>query len=87
MLFIADQWKVCCDSLNYLRRQTAKETGIIPEDTYNYLWVVDWPLFEYDEATAVGSLPTTHLPCQTTRGSNCWKLNLTRRTLEATISF
>lgn len=49
LLFIADQWKVCCDSLNYLRRQTAKETGIIPEDTYNYLWVVDWPLFEYDE--------------------------------------
>ena len=49
LLFIADQWKVCCDSLNYLRRQTAKETGIIPKDTYKYLWVVDWPLFEYDE--------------------------------------
>lgn len=49
LLFIADKWKVCCDSLNYLRRQTAKETGIIPKDKYNYLWVVDWPLFEYDE--------------------------------------
>ncbi len=49
LLFIADQWKVCCDSLNYLRRHTAKETGIIPKDTYKYLWVVDWPLFEYDE--------------------------------------
>lgn len=49
LLFIADQWKVCCDSLDYLRRQTAKETGIIPKDTYKYLWVVDWPLFEYDE--------------------------------------
>lgn len=49
LLFIADQWKVCCDSLNYLRRHTAKETGIIPKDTYKYLWVVGWPLFEYDE--------------------------------------
>lgn len=49
LLFIADQWKVCCDSLDYLRRQTARETGIIPKDTYKYLWVVDWPLFEYDE--------------------------------------
>lgn len=49
ILFVADQWKVCCDSLDYLRRTTAKETGIIPEDVYAFTWVVDWPLFEYDE--------------------------------------
>ena len=49
VVFVADKWKVCCDSLNHLRREFAKETGIIPKDVYDFVWVVDWPLFEYDE--------------------------------------
>ena len=47
--FIADKWKVCCDSLDHLRREFAKETGIIPKGVFKFVWVVDWPLFEYDE--------------------------------------
>ena len=46
---VADKWKVVTDSLDHLRRECAKETGIIPKDTYSFVWVVDWPLFEYDE--------------------------------------
>ena len=49
LVFVADIWKVVCDSLNYLRRAFAKETGIIPKDVYDFVWIVDWPLFEYDE--------------------------------------
>lgn len=49
IVFVADKWKVVCDSLNYLRRSFAKETGIIPKNTYEFVWIVDWPLFEYDE--------------------------------------
>ena len=49
VVFIADKWKVCCDSLDHLRREFAKETNIIPKHIFNFVWVVDWPLFEYDE--------------------------------------
>lgn len=49
LLFVADKWKVCCDSLDHLRRECAKETGIIPKHQFDFVWVVDWPLFEYDE--------------------------------------
>lgn len=51
ILFVAAPWKVCCDSFNYLRRQIAKEMGMIPEHVFDFTWVVDWPLFEYDEGT------------------------------------
>lgn len=46
---IADIWKVVTDSLDYLRRTFAKETGIIPQHEFKFAWVVNWPLFEYDE--------------------------------------
>lgn len=49
VVFVADKWKVCCDSLNHLRREFAKETDIIPKHVFDFVWVVDWPLFEYDE--------------------------------------
>ncbi|RMC24370.1 MULTISPECIES: aspartate--tRNA ligase [unclassified Lactobacillus] len=49
LVFVADKWKVCCDSLDHLRREFAKETNIIPKHVFNFIWVVDWPLFEYDE--------------------------------------
>ena len=49
VVFIADKWKVCCDSLDHLRREFAKETEIIPKHVFDFIWVVDWPLFEYDE--------------------------------------
>lgn len=49
VLFVADSRKVCADSLGYLRKHFAKELKLYDEDQFNFLWVVDWPLFEYDE--------------------------------------
>lgn len=49
LVFVADKWKVCCDSLDHLRREFAKETNIIPKHEFDFVWIVDWPLFEYDE--------------------------------------
>ncbi|USS91027.1 aspartate--tRNA ligase [Fructilactobacillus carniphilus] len=49
LLFAADRAKVVADTLGYLRVAIAKEQNMIPADKYNFLWVVDWPLFEYDE--------------------------------------
>ncbi|AVK63118.1 aspartate--tRNA ligase [Lactobacillus sp. CBA3606] len=49
LLFAADSFKVVSDTLGYLRKAIAKEQGLIDDSKYAYLWVVDWPLFEYDE--------------------------------------
>ncbi len=46
---VASTPKVVADSLGFLRQQLAKELDLIKPGVYHPLWVVDWPLFEYDE--------------------------------------
>ena len=48
-LIISDRDKVVFDSLGFLRRHTAEEMGLLRDDDYRLLWVVDFPLFEYNE--------------------------------------
>ena len=49
ILFCADQPDVVAASLGNLRLHLGRQLNLIPEDTYNLLWVTDFPLFEYDE--------------------------------------
>ncbi|GAJ25478.1 aspartyl-tRNA synthetase [Liquorilactobacillus sucicola DSM 21376 = JCM 15457] len=49
ILFVADKRKVVADALGYLRTSIAKELDLIDQTKYAFLWVVDWPLFEYSE--------------------------------------
>ena len=49
ILFVAGSFHVVSDSLGYLRRTIAEELDMIKPDQWNYLWVVNWPMFEYDE--------------------------------------
>lgn len=49
ILFAADSKKVCYASLGALRQKLAADLDLINKDKYNYLWVVNWPLLEYDE--------------------------------------
>lgn len=49
LLFVADKKSVVADSLGALRLHLGKELGLIDESKFNFLWVIDWPLFEYDE--------------------------------------
>ena len=46
---MAGSFHVVCDSLGYLRESIAKELDLIDENKFNYLWVINWPMFEYDE--------------------------------------
>ncbi|PIC75891.1 aspartate--tRNA ligase [Sporosarcina sp. P19] len=48
-LFGADKKSVVADSLGALRLKLGKELDLIDQSQYNFLWVTDWPLFEYDE--------------------------------------
>ncbi|AWE08032.1 aspartate--tRNA ligase [Lysinibacillus sp. 2017] len=49
LLFVADKSSVVADALGALRQKLAKELGLIDESKFEFLWIVDWPLFEYDE--------------------------------------
>ncbi len=47
--FVADKWKVVVDALGALRLHVAKLAGLIPEGQFKFLWVTEFPGFEYDE--------------------------------------
>lgn len=36
------------NALGYLRLELGKRFNLIPEDQYNFVWITDFPLFEYD---------------------------------------
>jgi aspartyl-tRNA synthetase len=49
LLFVADKKSVVADSLGALRLKLGKDLKLIDETKFNFLWVTDWPLLEYDE--------------------------------------
>ncbi|WP_066311737.1 aspartate--tRNA ligase [Bacillus sp. FJAT-29814] len=49
LLFVADKKSVVADALGALRLKLGKELGLIDQSKFNFLWVTDWPLLEYDE--------------------------------------
>lgn len=48
VLFVADKNKVTLPVLGALRLKVAKQLDIIPEG-YNFLWITEFPFFEYDD--------------------------------------
>ena len=50
VLFCADRKKTVLSVLGALRLTVAKRLGIIPEG-YNFLWITEFPFFEYNEET------------------------------------
>ena len=50
LLFVADQPKVVNQALANLRLQLGQKLGLIDPNRYRFLWVLDFPLLEYDEA-------------------------------------
>ncbi len=49
LMFVADSPSVAADSLGHLRQEIAKRENLIDEEELNFLWVTDFPLFDYDE--------------------------------------
>ncbi|SDB96951.1 aspartyl-tRNA synthetase [Pelagirhabdus alkalitolerans] len=49
LLFVADETQVVYDSLGALRLKLAKELDLIDHNRFDFLWVTDWPLLEYDD--------------------------------------
>ncbi len=51
VLIVADKKNVALSVLGALRLTVAKKLDIIPEGKYNFLWITEFPFFEYNEET------------------------------------
>ena len=55
----SDKPKVVFDTLGFLRRRIAGELGMLDDNQFNFLWVVDFPMFEADDE---GNIKAMHHP-------------------------
>ena len=56
---VSDRSKVVFDTLGWLRRKLAGQLGLLDDNQFNFLWVVDFPMFEQDDE---GNLKAMHHP-------------------------
>ncbi|MBS7297688.1 MAG: aspartate--tRNA ligase [Eubacteriales bacterium] len=49
MLIVADKNRVTLPTLGSLRCKVAKQLNMIPEGMFNFLWITEFPFFEYDD--------------------------------------
>ena len=49
ILFGVGSYRVACTSLGQVRLQVAKDLELIPKNTFKGLWVLDFPMFDWDE--------------------------------------
>ena len=49
IFFCADKPSVVAQSLSELRLHFGRKHELIDQSKFNFLWIVDWPLLEYDE--------------------------------------
>ncbi|CAM3045190.1 aspartate--tRNA ligase [Lactococcus hircilactis] len=49
VLFVADRLTVANAALGALRQTLARELGLIDYRKFNFLWVIDWPMFEWSD--------------------------------------
>lgn len=52
LLFVADSPSVVAAALGALRLEFGRRLGLMDQDELNFCWVVDFPLFEYDEESS-----------------------------------
>jgi len=60
ILFVAGTPKVVNQSLSNLRLHLGEKLGFIPKDQFRFVWILDFPLLEYDEAE--GRFVAVHHP-------------------------
>jgi len=52
LLFAADKNKIVWDVLGNLRNEIAKQLALIDQDAFRFLWVTEFPLFEWSDEEA-----------------------------------
>lgn len=51
VFIVADKNSTVLSTLGSLRLRTAKQMNIIPEDRFNFLWITEFPFFEWNDET------------------------------------
>ena len=72
IMLMADKFAVANEGMNQLRQMAAKKMKIIPENKYNFLWVTDFPLFDWSETDK--RWKSTHHPFTMMRPEDIEKL-------------
>ncbi len=49
ILLVAEDWEKSCEVLGNIRLHLGKKLSLIDEDKYSFLWVIDFPLLDWDE--------------------------------------
>lgn len=49
LLFAADAWETTSRVLGHLRLHVGRELGLIDDSAFTFLWVTDFPMFEWDD--------------------------------------
>ena len=68
----SDKPKVVFDTLGFLRRRIAGEMGLLDDNKFNFLWVVDFPMFEQDDE---GNIKAMHHPFTQPKLDELYKLD------------
>ncbi len=69
VLFAADAWETTSRVLGALRQHLARQLGLVDDETFTFLWVTDFPMFERDEEA--GRWSAVHHPF--TRPTKEWE--------------
>lgn len=73
VVFVADKADVVHASLGNLRNKLGRDLGLVDKDQFNFVWITDWPLFEYDEDE--GRYFAAHHPFTSPQDADLNKLN------------
>jgi aspartyl-tRNA synthetase len=49
ILMVADRWKTACTALGAVRTRLGRDLKLYDEKAFSFAWIVDFPLFEYNE--------------------------------------
>jgi aspartyl-tRNA synthetase len=79
LLFAADEWPATSRVLGQLRLHLARELGLVDDDAFTFLWITDFPMFEWDEDE--GRWGAVHHPF--TRPTKDWEAGFDERPGEA----
>jgi len=79
LLFAADTWTATSTVLSHLRLHLGRKLGLVDDDTFTFLWVTDFPMFEPGEEA--GRWGAVHHPF--TRPTDEWRESFDERPAEA----
>ncbi len=85
LVFIADKPEITHRVLGFLRKHIAEMMGLIPENRWEFVWIIDFPLLEWDEEEK--RLVALHHPFTSPKEEDIEKLDEAVNNKELALSF